>query len=372
MDPHKHCTTSALKLAWEQGKSLRLAGRPAEALQLLGRALAAGQDDYRIHDEIGMALVALNRPEEAIGSFLTAFRLNPDFGEACHKIGSAFASRGLFEPAAEWFARGLQLNAALSTYFYTYGHVLVQLNCHEQAAEVFDQWVNADPENPIARHLASAVLRPQSVAKAAPEYVQKLFDSWAVRFDESLAKLNYRGPELVARALERASAPPACGWDVLDAGCGTGLVGVALKPFARRLVGVDLSTGMLEIARRRAIYSELFQSDIVQFLSTRTHEFDAVTASDLLTYVGDLKDFFTHAARALRPGGLIAMAAEALKEADGYRLNPSGRFSHSRNYLQAAMESAGIAVVNIDEDVMRFEAKKPVATWIAIGATSKD
>ena len=48
--------------------------------------------------------------------------------------------------------------------------------------------------------------------------------------------------------------------DVLDAGCGTGLCGPLVAPYARRLVGVDLSARMLDAGRRRdSVYDELYQ-----------------------------------------------------------------------------------------------------------------
>lgn len=353
--------------AWQQGQLLRLSGKPADAVKVLRQWLAAGSGDYRLHDELGMALVDLNRQEEAIGSFLAALDLNPDFDEACNKIGSAFASRGLIEPAAIWFSRAAQLNPTPAKYLYTYGCVLVQLDSRQEAAEVFDQWVKAEPENPIARHLAVAVLGSEPIAGASPEYVRALFDGCAMRFDENLTKLNYRGPELVQRALARVSAAAVGGWNILDAGCGTGLTGLALKSTARRLVGVDLSTGMLDVAGQRTIYDELIHSEIVDYLRGCRQEFDVIAAADVLTYIGKVNDFFTRAAYALRPGGLVVVVAEALKMSGDFRLNPSGRFSHSHQYLRQVMTDAGLAVEYLEEDVMRHEAKKPVSSWVAVG-----
>jgi predicted TPR repeat methyltransferase len=353
--------------AWQHGRSLRSSGNPAGALKVLRQGLATESGDYRLHDELGMALIDLNRPEEAIGSFLAALELKPDFDEACNKIGSAYASRGLIEPAAIWFLRARQLNPASTKYLYTYGCVLVQLDSRQQAAEVFDEWLRAEPENPVARHLAGAALGLKSIAKASPGYVRALFDQYAPHFDENLAKLRYCGPELVLRALSHVGTAPTGGWKTLDAGCGTGLVGAALKPLASELVGVDLSAVMLEVAGRRMIYDDLACSDIVDYLRDRFQEFDVIAAADLLTYIGDLNEFFLHAAHALRPGGFVITLAESLKTTEDYRLNPTGRFSHSREYLHQVMSSAGLTVAYFDEDAMRHESKKPIATWVAVG-----
>src|SRR5437899_9160428 len=45
-----------------------------------------------------------------------ALHFKPDFDEACNKIGSALASRGLLEPAAIWFSRALQMNPRPTKY----------------------------------------------------------------------------------------------------------------------------------------------------------------------------------------------------------------------------------------------------------------
>jgi predicted TPR repeat methyltransferase len=355
--------------AWELGRLLRLEERPAEAVNLL-QPLASKSRDYRLHDELGASLVALNRPEEAIGSFMTALRLQPDFDEACGKIGSAFASRGLFEPAAYWFCRGRQMNPTSTKFLFPYGRVLVSLGNTSQAAAIFHELLEAEPENAIARHLATAALGTQTLTKATAEYVRALFEEFAGYFDETLARLKYCGPELIDRALRQVAGSPAGNWNILDAGCGTGLSGIVLKPYARRLVGVDLSPSMLRIARQRSIYDDLMQADVIDHLRGQKQEFDLIVASDVLTYFGELNEFFAAAAVALRPSGMVAVAVEALTTGNNYRLNPTGRFSHSDQYLQEVMESAGFAIALIFEDAMRFEADKPVATWVAVGAST--
>jgi predicted TPR repeat methyltransferase len=145
------------------------------------------------------------------------------------------------------------------------------------------------------------------------------------------------------------------------------LVGLQLKPLARRMVGVDLSPRMLQIARRRNIYDELIESDIVDFLRTTDESFDVIAAADVLTYLGDIRDFFTLSARVLRPGGLVVVVVETHDGADTYRLNHTGRFSHSREYLQQTLRTAGFSVDLLRQDVMRQEENLPVPTLVAVG-----
>jgi predicted TPR repeat methyltransferase len=361
------CATIPPSSTWQRGQELRLAGHAAEAARVLRQAQVAESNDARLHDELGMALSELGRHEEAIGSFLTVLTLKPDSDEACNKIGSAFAARGLFEPAIVWFQRARHMNPAGTKYLYPYGRALVLKNSIAEAAAVFNQWTKAEPNNPIARHLASAALGAGEIKKAPPEYVTALFDSCAARFDEALGKLNYRGPEIVLNSLRQFARLPANGLQIVDVGCGTGLVGPHLRPLACRLVGVDLSTGMLELAQSRGAYDELIKADISDYLRDHPSGFDVLTAADVLTYVGALEEFLQAAAAALRPGGIAVLLLEALDGEGPYRLNPSGRFSHSPKYVRDTLQNAGFYVASIREDSMRDEAGLPVATLIAVG-----
>jgi predicted TPR repeat methyltransferase len=352
---------------WERGQALRLAGKAAEALGVLRTGLPSESHDYRLHDELGMALSELGRHEEAIGSFLTVISLKPDCDEACNKIGSAFAARGLYLPAVTWFHRARQLNPEGTEYLYPYGHALVMRNSIEEAAAVFEKWTKAEPDNPIAQHLASAALGRQEIKKASPDYVKTLFNSCAARFDDTLARLHYRGPEIVLGALQQTAQPPASGWRIIDAGCGTGLVGAQLRPIAQRLVGVDLSPGMLDMAHGRSVYDELVNEEIIEFLRNHPRDFDVLTAADVLTYLGDLGEFFQAAAAALEPEGIVVVLVEALNGKSNYRLNPTGRFCHSRQYLSDSMRGAGFRVEFIREDSMRHEGGAPTPTLVAVG-----
>ena len=103
-------------------------------------------------------------------------------------------------------------------------------------------------------------------ARASDGFVEGTFDSFAASFESKLAKLSYRAPALVAAMLEDAGLEPAKSLDVLDAGCGTGLCGPLVAPYARRLTGVDLSAGMLAQAREKNVYDELVKSELTAYL----------------------------------------------------------------------------------------------------------
>ena len=89
---------------------------------------------------------------------------------------------------------------------------------------------------------------------------------------------------------------------------------VRLPPFARTLTGVDLSSNMLKIARRRQIYDDLICAELVEFLGKRPKSFDMAVATDVLIYIGDLSSAFHGVRGALRDGGLFGFSVEAVKK----------------------------------------------------------
>ena len=91
---------------------------------------------------------------------------------------------------------------------------------------------------------------------------------------------------------------------LLEAGCGTGLILDRLAPYARRAVGVDLSSGMLGHARRRGL--QVVQGSITH-LPFPDHEFDVVCSFKVLAHVERIHDAVAEMSRVTRPGGHLLL-----------------------------------------------------------------
>jgi ubiquinone/menaquinone biosynthesis C-methylase UbiE len=90
------------------------------------------------------------------------------------------------------------------------------------------------------------------------------------------------------------------GRDVLEVGCGTGLILERVAGFARRAVGIDLSPGMLARARDRGL--EVHEADCAA-LPFDDESFDVVYSFKVLSHVPDLDRALAEMTRVLRPGG---------------------------------------------------------------------
>ena len=208
-------------------------------------------------------------------------------------------------------------------------------------------------DDPIHRYLLDAVAG-EKLDRAPRDYLVAHFNCFAETFDKQLVDvLGYHVPEKLARLVAATGkALPSA----VDLGCGTGLAGRYLRPGRTRLVGVDLSPGMLAKAADRQVYDSIAEAEMVAFLEETPERFDLVFAADSIIYIGDLTGFFAAAARVTSPGGLLAFNIETTTEAP-YRLLSSGRFAHDVAALQAnaapwfAVRSAQRAFLRVEANV---------------------
>jgi predicted TPR repeat methyltransferase len=233
-----------------------------------------------------------------------------------------------------------------------FGHLEAAMRAGRKRLEIW-------PGDASAEYLLQAISGTTKLDRSPERFIVEHFDALARRFDAHLVnELAYDMPAKLVAAV-RACTPEGHLYDALDAGCGTGLCGPLLRPLARTLSGVDLSSRMLEGAAARDVYDTLACEELVGFLQRSPDGFDLVVAADVLIYFGDLSPIFAAAAGAMRAGGLLAFSTETGAEA-GYRLKPSCHFTHAPDYVRAAAgESFGQELCA--ETTIRLEANAPVA-----------
>jgi predicted TPR repeat methyltransferase len=233
---------------------------------------------------------------------------------------------------------------------------------------VYDEWLRLDPGNPVVLYLRAACLGQGAPDRAPDAYVEHVFDDMAENFDAHLVDhLDYRAPRLLCDALAAALPPPAAALDILDGGCGTGLCAPLLRPYARRLIGVDLSGGMLARAAGRKTYDDLVKAELTGFLRGHTETYDVIASADTLCYFGDLALIVQAAAEALKAGGVLAFTLEDVGDGgSGYQLQPHGRYAHARKYVEDALVAAGLVPQSIASVVLRKEGGQPVAGHLVV------
>ncbi len=141
---------------------------------------------------------------------------------------------------------------------------------------------------------------------ADPADVAAFYDEWAQRYDDDLDVWAYRAPGIVADILiEHAPAALA----VLDAGCGTGRTGRALRSAGYRgdLHGIDLSEESLAVARRSEAYTSVAPANLQAPLPFQDDSFDALTCVGVMSYVPEVEACWREFCRIVRPGGVVVV-----------------------------------------------------------------
>jgi predicted TPR repeat methyltransferase len=352
--------------AWHNnlGNALLDGGHVQQAANAYERCIELDPQNVEVLNNLGCMLRGLQRTEEAEAAFRRALELKPDFADAHSNYATLLALSHRMPEALEHYSRALELQPEDPRARRLLGVVYAQSGRLEEAAAVFSEWVKDDPHNVQARHHLAAVTG-QGVPERAPDaYVIDVFDKFAGSFDERLATLEYRAPGLVGEAIAARLGTAHANLEVLDAGCGTGLCAPWLVPYARRLVGIDLSTGMLEKARERGGYHELLAAELVAHLDTAASAYDLIVSADTLCYFGALDAVLASFACAMRPGGLLVFTVEAHTIEADYKLQPHGRYSHHRNYVLRLLERQGLREARTEAVVLRKEAGQGVNGWL--------
>lgn len=264
----------------------------------------------------------------AVDLMADALTLAPDWVAGWFRLGELAESAGLPEPARTGFARALLL----------------------------------DPADRLGATLRLDLLRCVSLTETMPvAFVEALFDQYAPRFESSLvAQLQYSVPQNLAAALPDRHFEHA-----LDLGCGTGLMGAALRDRCTRLTGWDISEGMLAEAAAKGVYNDLARRDL-NLLAQELAQYDLIVAADVFIYLGALEAIVAWAALALRPGGILAFSCEAHEGEGPMSLRPSRRYAHKAEYIQNLLAQAGLGPTELVPLVIRQDRGADVAGFLTI------
>jgi MFS family permease len=143
------------------------------------------------------------------------------------------------------------------------------------------------------------------------------YDRIASAYDaELLDGMGYRSPAAVATVAQRVLPADA---RILDAGSGTGLLGLALAEAGfTHLDGLDMSPGMLAVAAGKDVYDDLREGRLGEDLDYPTGEFDGVVAAGVLTVGHAPASSFDELVRITRPGGHLIFTVRSDQVPAGY------------------------------------------------------
>ncbi len=369
-----------------------------QAIEYYKKRLAFELEHADSYHNLGLALLKTHKVDEAIRAFEQALVYKTEHTDCHHNLATAYLEAGDYEKALNYYLRQLEIEPRLESY-YNIGVLLMQQQRQREAIEYFEQAakldpdylpthlnlgalylkgnkvaqaithyqaaLNIEPENAEIQHILSALTK-EGTAKAAPaQYLQSLFDQYAVYYDQHLGKhLQYQVPQTLHQAVIEETNIEDPQWKILDLGCGTGLCGELFKRMARELIGVDLSENMVAVAKAKNIYSALEVADLHDSIH-RYQAVDLILAADVFTYIGELDAIFNDCYQSLTHGGLFGFSVEKTY-VEPYELQQSIRYAHSKNYLNSLIEKYGFDVLRFDNLVLRKQRDVAVEGYLVL------
>ena len=261
--------------------------------------------------------------------------------------------------------------------WHLYGLAQEALGHKEDAATAWRQCLDLDPADHFGARLDLARIGALPAEEATSEnFSGALFDAYADRFDNHLTEtLQYKAPAALKAALIRccSNAGRPFRFDtVYDLGCGTGLMGAAIREQCSFLAGCDLSSRMIERARSKTapagapLYDKLAVAGLTSFLTSRAdHSADLVTAADVFVYVGELAPCFAQSARVLEPGGLLAFTVQN-HDGEGVVVGADRRFAHAEGWLRQRLDETGFVPLIVEPVSSRQDRGQPVPGLLVV------
>jgi predicted TPR repeat methyltransferase len=285
-----------------------------------------------------------------------------------YALARDYAADGDLAAAADLYAQATELAPGFASAWFALGEAREALGDRDGARAAFEKAHGTDPEDRhgAALHLARlGAVDPAT--RALHGYVRTLFDQYAPRFDRALEDLGYRAPALLRDAVI-ADANGRRFDRMLDLGCGTGLAGAAFRPHVDWLVGVDLSSKMIDEARRKGVYDALAVGDIAQFLSQQRaagSSSDLIIAADVFAYIGDAGAVCEAVAGVLAPDGLFGFTVET-HAGEGAIVGAKMRYQHAPEFVRGAIADAGMIARRLEAVSTRNENRVPVPGLLVI------
>jgi predicted TPR repeat methyltransferase len=236
------------------------------ALEYYLSLIAEGLSDSQLLFNTATCYLQLSELDKATTYYLQAQQYNNQDPELFYNLGVIKLRQQALDQAKTYFEQCLQFAPQHSPALTNLGAIAFKQNQSKQAIDYYQQALKADPHNKTVQFLLHALQGNKQIGHAPTEYVQHLFDNYSEYFEQHLlGELDYQLPEILREQLTQLWSHPQANKTIADLGCGSGLIGQVVKPYAKRLVGVDLSRAMLVKAEAKNIYDVLFHEEITTF-----------------------------------------------------------------------------------------------------------
>jgi predicted TPR repeat methyltransferase len=313
-----------------------------------------------IWNNLGNLRLLAGDDDGALSAWFKALSFKPDLAEAWCNVGLINMRHQNFDEAENCMRKAVA-SKNLAPAWLTLANLAEKRGNPEEAIHICRKVLDIQPDNPNAIFMLSR-LEGHPMDTPPRQIIKNLFDGYAKQFESHLTgKLAYSIPGSIDEAIKHHAGMQRFNRAV-DLGCGTGLMGMRLANRVDELVGVDLSSKMLDEAREKNIYKHLVESDVIEFLDTEKKPFDLFLAADVMIYLGELPPLFAAAFNKASENAIFAFSTESTEKfaERGWELRNTGRYAHTKAFVQQSAESAGWSLLTCEDVVVRLESNSPV------------
>jgi predicted TPR repeat methyltransferase len=375
-------------------------GNPAGAQDAARRAVSLAPHWSVAVTELAFLLARQNQLKEAVDHAQRAMAMDGDNPQVLARAVDVAHRAQNFELAIQWLRRALALTPDARDAQLLLARDLRITGNLEESLALYNEFIEAFPTNGLALmgRVQTALARGdlqlarqdcETLLQLVPgneevlfyldlangktpthqpaAMVRSLYDGFASLYDQHVvAGLKYKLPREVAKIIGERYAGRR--FNVLDLGCGTGLLGACLGRIDGALVGVELSPPMIEQAARHQVYDKFHNVDLLDALeATPEALYDVVAALDVFIYAGDMTAAIPNAHRVLRPGGhFIFSCEEAAEDEADLVLRKTQRYAHKASHIESLCRAAGFDPVTVDTMPLRYENNEPIQGFLVI------
>ena len=408
------------------GTAYHSTGEHSLAFASFQQALTLDTSDAVVYQKLGMFYESLaSRDWDDAGDHAQKCyqyyidNVDPEDTTMLTRLGNLLVREHKPNEAIIAFKSALEVDDTLHNVWFNLAHAQLNLKEVEDAKESLTKALASNNELYAAKHMLQALSDADAEAMqyADPAYVVELYDSYAKNYDEHCKKLRLSTPRVIREEMAKiykrigrfvgegnelgteedeggeTCAPSTMGTseggcgshphvqltagplDVLDLGCGTGLAGGWVKDYCKTMTGVDLSSQMIQGARKKNLYQETYVMGINDYMSGCEKQYDLIVAADVLSYIGDLEETISQFKKVMKPDTYAVFTIEAIPsdipltntvKEKGYRLLSNGRFGYMKEYMDGLVTKHGLDIELFKIFSPRLDLGQPVQAYMYV------
>ncbi len=343
-------------------QALTLTGDFEAAAQYYEKTLMLDAHHPEVNQNFANVLLKVGDSAKALNYYFHQISIKPT-AESYYNIGVILMQQERGKDSEHYFLESQKIDPSFLPTYLNLGAIALKQQRHQDAIDYYKQGLSIDPGNSELEYIIDALSNTKTPDRAPDAYLQSLFDQYAQYYDQHLTQcLEYRVPQQMLKLVESILNPVAHSLTIVDLGCGTGLIGSLFKPFAKHLVGVDISEKMITLAQYKNLYDQLIHADI----ETTIQEFknvDLIIAADVFSYIGDLTHILSKCHTALKRGGYLLFSVEKTV-IEPFILQKNMRYAHTKTHIESLAKLLEYEIIECENVVLRTQQKKPVEGYL--------